>query len=64
MKLPLLEEEVKGVDALRAFTKNLVVPYKAVPKPGDDYVRGLEQEVKVLRQKVAALEQQVASKAP
>ena len=40
MKLPLLEEEVRGTDALREFSKNLMEPFRAEPPaaPADRWV--------------------------
>lgn len=64
-KLPLLEDEVRGVDALKAFAQNLVreyTPPPAAPLPPGATPREaqLAAEVATLRQRVAELEKQVA----
>eukprot|EP00877_Chromochloris_zofingiensis_P001555 jgi/Chrzof1/113/Cz01g03280.t1 len=65
--LPLLEEEVRGVDALRAFSKNLMQPYVPVPQPArssgsSSRERELEGEIERLKHRVLALETQLASR--
>lgn len=56
-RLPLLREEVRGADALRAFGKNLVAPYAPPPRPAteEDAAAGLRRRVKELEDEVAEL---------
>ena len=36
MKLPLLEEEVRGIDSLKQFSANLIKPYRPASAPSED----------------------------
>jgi arsenite-transporting ATPase len=54
-KLPLLREEVRGAKALKAFGKNLVVPFVAPPRPATE-----DEAVARLRARVQELEEEVA----
>ncbi len=57
VKMPLLEEEVRGVDALRNFSQWLTTPYvPAAVEAGSD----LQAEVVRLRQQVAELQAELA----
>ena len=53
VKMPLQEEEIRGLPALKAFSENLTTPY--VPPPGG--VQGLseDQTVRALQEEVARL---------
>lgn len=62
LRMPLLEEEVRGPDALRAFSVNLLQPYVLpAPQPAGTREAQLEAEVAGLKKKVAELEAQLAA---
>ena len=55
VKLPLLEEEVRGTPALREFSENLMTPYK--PLLGGK--EALENELKLAQARVSELQVQM-----
>lgn len=67
VKLPLLEEEVRGVDALQAFSTHLMTPYQppvvgGSGGSGSSREAALEAEVAGLKARVAQLEAALAAK--
>ena len=55
MKMPLLEEEVRGAEALTAFSRFLIVPYESEEKVAATK-KELEEEATRLREQLAAVE--------
>ncbi|BBG97465.1 P-loop containing nucleoside triphosphate hydrolases superfamily protein [Prunus dulcis] len=56
-KLPLLPEEVTGVEALKAFSRHFLTPYQ--PSTSKSTVETLEQRVSTLRQQLKDAEAQL-----
>lgn len=55
VKLPLLEEEVRGTPALREFSENLMIPYK----PISGTKATLQKELALAQTRVSELEGQL-----
>jgi arsenite-transporting ATPase len=60
VKMPLLEEEVRGVEALGAFSQHLLAPYVQPPLSPSSTGGELQAEVVRLRQQVAELQAELA----
>lgn len=64
VQLPLTEEEIRGIPALREFSQWLLKPYSPPPAQPDEQTRikELEEELESLKQHCDALEQQLFSR--
>jgi arsenite-transporting ATPase len=58
VKTPLLEQEVRGIDRLRNFAKNLTAPYNHLENEGHDQVDQVDQ-VAVLKAEITKLRKEI-----